>query len=87
VSVDGLAFVTTLVACGAGIIASTRGAGRSAFLVLTALFLLSSWFILRANGAGPGTDGQGMMWGIMFVGYFWSVILMFVLRKRTDAIF
>jgi hypothetical protein len=70
----------------AGIFASARGYGRAGFLLLTAVFLVSSYVIMTAT-APAGTDGAGMLWGITLMAYVFGLALMFLFRKRSDAIF
>ena len=86
-TIESVAFAATLLAGVVGVGAAIGGYGKVAFFGVTAVFLLSSWVILGSQNAAPGTDGQAMMWGVMLVGYVFSLILMFALRKRTDAIF
>jgi hypothetical protein len=86
VTVESAAFAATLIGAVAGIFASARGYGRSAFWVVSALFFLSSWVILGSYNGIPGTDGPATMWGVMLMAYLFGLVLMFALRKRTDAI-
>jgi hypothetical protein len=70
----------------ASIFASARGYGRTAFLLLTAVFLVSSYVIMTA-AAPAGTDGPAMLWGMTVMTYVFCLVFMFLFRKRTHAIF
>ena len=80
-----IAFLAPLIVGAAGVVASALGFTRAACVTLAFVYLASSYLILTAKGAVPGTDGQGMMWGIMSVGPFWLLIAILALRKRTRA--
>ncbi len=71
----------------AGAFAARRGHAKAALAVIAVAFLGATWGISSYDLSPPGTDGDGMLWGMSLVAFVIAVLCVWAGVKRTDAIF